>query len=202
MKVKTAFTAMLLLSVSGSALAGMGGSKFHRFFDTNEDGVVAMGEFDGAAAERFARMDADKDGKLSQDEFRAYVKQRRGQRQQRKMAKMDTNKDGNISRDEFIGFKTMRAEKKFSRMDKDSNGVVTADEFKQCKSKHKGKKGKRFGGRMFNRLDANNDGTVTRDESYQAWSAWFNRIDANQDKTVTKDEVMQHRQNRPHHKNH
>ena len=54
----------------------------------------------GAAAEKFARMDADKDGKVSEKEFfAAYPNMQKGD-----FTAIDTDKDGSISEKEWFGF--------------------------------------------------------------------------------------------------
>lgn len=54
----------------------------------------------GAAAEKFAKMDADKDGKVSEKEFfAAYPNMQKGA-----FTAIDTDKDGSISEKEWFGF--------------------------------------------------------------------------------------------------
>ena len=53
----------------------------------------------GWTADRFAAMDANKDGKVSGDEFV------RGRKLEREFNEKDTNGDGKLSRPEFFGFK-------------------------------------------------------------------------------------------------
>lgn len=54
----------------------------------------------GAAAEKFAKMDADKDGKVSEKEFFAAYPNM----QKAAFAAIDTDKDGSISEKEWYGF--------------------------------------------------------------------------------------------------
>ena len=54
----------------------------------------------GAAAEKFAKMDTDKDGKVSEKEFFAAYPNM----QKAAFAAIDTDKDGNISEKERYGF--------------------------------------------------------------------------------------------------
>ncbi len=54
----------------------------------------------GAAAEKFAKMDTDKDGKVSEKEFFAAYPNM----QKAAFAAIDTDKDGSISEKEWFGF--------------------------------------------------------------------------------------------------
>ncbi len=174
--------------VSGTAFAQRGHNKFMRFFDSDKDGNVTMQEFDKAAKSRYQRMDKNNDGKMTDDEFKAYLSERRDERRNKKFQKMDANKDGAVSKDEYIAYQTNKAEKRFSRMDTDKNSMLTQEE-----NNKRGKRRRPGGNKMLKRLDTNNDGIVTQKESYNAWSNWFGRIDANGDKTVTKEEVRAYR---------
>lgn len=191
----TTFTLLsVVLASSGLAVAGghghAGGQKFMKFFDTNQDGTVTQEEFSIAAASRFTKMDSDKNGVVSADEFRSYVRTRRSEHRQQRYQDMDANKDGQISKDEFLLSKRQRAEGKFARMDKNGDGLVSAEEHASCRFNKRG----HFGGRrIFQRLDANNDGSVTKAEGTSAWSNWFKRLDSNDDQVVTTEEVGQAR---------
>lgn len=195
---KQLITALTLLGVGlvGSApvLAGGygrdGGQKFMQFFDTNQDGTVTLEEFTDAAANRFAKMDSDKNGSVSADEFRAYVQGRRGEHRQQRYVEMDTNKDGQISKDEFLASKRRHAEHQFDRMDTNGDGLLSAGEFaSRPAGGHRG-----FGGRrIFQRLDTNGDGVITKAEGMAAWGNWFDHLDTNHDQVVTTEEVQQAR---------
>lgn len=189
---KSVITSVLIAGLLSSqlAIASKGGSgKFMHFFDANNDGTVTMDEFDEAARTRFTRMDSDKNGILSQEEFHNYIKLRRMEHKAKKLELMDSNKDGKVSESEYVTYKAENAKRKFAQMDKDKDGNLTAEEMKSCGKRRHGK-----GKYIFKRMDQNGDGQVTREESYAAWSAWFARIDANGDKVVTSDEVNTFRQ--------
>lgn len=189
---KSVFTTIIVASLLGShaVLADMGGQgKFMRFFDTNNDGIVTLDEFNESAGARFARMDANNDDKLTKEEFRGYIKQRKSENRAKMLERMDTNKDSAVTEDEYVAYKSEKAKLKFVHMDKNVDGALSAEEM-QDHGKHKHGKGKR----IFKRMDKDGDGQVTRDESYAAWSAWFARVDANGDMVVTTDEVNAYRQ--------
>lgn len=184
------------LAMNGAlVMAGDGQGRFMRHFDTNNDGRVHLEEFNAAAADRFKRMDADANGVIDKDEFRAYVRARKDERRQRKFARIDSDANGVVERSEFLAYKQAKAERKFTRMDKNADGIISKEEYASCKKRKHHKK------RMFKRMDKDGDGKITQDESMTVWSNWFKRIDANHDQVVTTDEVKAFR-NKLHGKNH
>lgn len=189
---KAVLASLFILGMLGSSIAQAdrgGPGKFMHFFDANQDGTVTLDEFNEAASARFKRMDSDGNGKVSQDEFRDYVKSRRIEHKADKLKRIDTNGDGKVTEDEYIAYSADKAKRKFSRMDKNKDGDLSAEEMKNCKHH------KRFGSkRIYHKLDGNNDGQITKEESYKAWSDWFTRIDANGDKVVSTDEVKAYRE--------
>ncbi len=85
--------------------------------DTNGDGVITRQEFMAASDARFARMDANKDGKLTADE-------RQGRRGGRMGATADANGDGVVTLDE----QRAQAARTFDRLDRNKDGKIDASE--------------------------------------------------------------------------
>ena len=155
------------------------GAALQRFKDMDADnnGSVTLEEFQAYIAskrqarrtEYFNRIDTNKDGSISQQEYIDYKQKKAEMRFQA----MDTNKDGLLSNEEFA------ARSKGRKGHKHWHG-------------HDGKNP------IFSKLDANHDGNITQQESIAAWTRWFNQIDANGDKTVTIDEVRNFRDHMGH----
>jgi len=87
----------LLLALPGLGFAkGLGevvtGSVFQAM-DAKKDKVVDPGEMKGWLHSNFEKMDTNKDGKISKEEFLAA-----------QIAPMDTNKDGAIELDEYMNY--------------------------------------------------------------------------------------------------
>lgn len=106
------------------------------------------GHHGGMMLKHFDEVDADKDGKITQDELKAHHDAKR--------AEVDSDDDGKLSKAEFLAKAEKRAERKFARMDKNEDGFITEDEKKM--KKHHGKAD------YFNKLDADKDGALTKQE--------------------------------------
>lgn len=106
-----------------------GGDRFEKL-DANDDGIVTAAEMDAQQADLLAAADANGDGGISEEEFRAHRKAKR--KEWREKNNPDTNGDGLVDRVEFIA----AAEKRFDRLDKDGNGVISEDERRSKRGRH------------------------------------------------------------------
>ena len=108
--------------------------------DTDADGRVSRAEATAAAsnksAEWFDKLDADKDGYVTQDEMkqaRAAREHKRGEMKQRMAARFteaDANKDAQLSLDE-VQAKMPKLAERFSTLDADKDGMLSKEELKQ-----------------------------------------------------------------------
>mgnify|MGYP001765219987 CR=1 FL=1 len=107
--------------------------------DENADGVIDRNEFLTQAEGVFAAMDADTDGQLTLEEYKAVrMGPQRGlnpareammqQRKVERFAPMDTNRDGRVGRDEFLA---AHGGQMFKAMDGDGDGRITPQEFRR-----------------------------------------------------------------------
>lgn len=112
----------------------------------SDHGPMQMFDFDA--------VDADKDGKITAEEFAAF--------RTAEFAKSDTNSDGQISADELaakhIADATARAAemsaKMIERMDENADGQISPEEMENGPRPVS----------MFERADADSDGALTKDE--------------------------------------
>lgn len=127
----TTVAATLTFVAAGAALAdggrmGWGGKDRHgpgmilTQFDLNKDGVLTQDEMTEAVAARFAAADADKDGKVSLEEFRAYRLAEAEPMRVRAFQRLDSNGDGKVTREEFDRISA----RMFSRLDRDDDGSL------------------------------------------------------------------------------
>lgn len=147
--------------------------------------------------EHFARIDANRDGVVAQDELQAmrgmHMRRmaegpgahggHRGAMREGPMRdpnaafdRLDANRDGSISRDEFAKAREVRIEKRMVRNDGQPGGR---------------KMGMRHGGRgmgIMRRADGNGDGRITLAEAEAAALQRFDRMDANRDGRLTPEE--------------
>lgn len=150
------------------------------------DGVQTRAEVVDRVRAMFARMDADRDGFITQNDRQAMKGQKqrlRGERRAdpaRRMAmfeRLDTNRDNMISRDEFARAQAMRGER-------GPRGAMNGRRMGM----------QRMGGGMMRRADANGDRRISLAEAETAALQRFDRADRNRDGRVTQDERQQVRQ--------
>lgn len=114
-----------LTAVGAQAKPGGGGGRHNP--DSNGDGVVTRAEVEANVAQRFARMDINKDGKVDKADREAAQKQReakRGARRGGQPGGPDADGDGALSLDEM----KRAAMQRFDRVDSDRDGKLTAAE--------------------------------------------------------------------------
>ena len=129
--------ALIAASVSAISVAQNPDRSMTRL-DANKDGVVDKTE--AAAHPRLAQnfdvMDANKDGKLSNDELRAAKEQHKGAGGKGQgFAKADANGDGFIDKTEAAGMP--RLAQRFDQLDTDKDARLSAQEM-QAARKHGG----------------------------------------------------------------
>lgn len=93
--------------------------------DANGDGVLTRDEALAFAAQRFDRLDADHDGRLTADEVRASFRQKRAER----WKKLDTDGDGRISKAEAQA-NAPRLAARFDKLDANGDGFLTPEELR------------------------------------------------------------------------
>lgn len=173
-KVSLAISAAAL-AVAGIAYAQM--PEKHAKIDADGDGVITRAERQTAATAMFARLDANKDGKLDQTDRDAHRQQMRSAM----FAKLDADKNGSISKDEFMNAKPGHEGGK--RMGAAGMGGHDGHRMGGGHAGHRG------GGMMMMKMaDTNNDGSVSQAEFTAAADKHFDMADANKDGKITKEE--------------
>jgi Ca2+-binding EF-hand superfamily protein len=145
MKTRTILAAAVLAAslAAGSAhAASHARDTFIKEQDQNGDGVVTKDEFAATRAIQFAKIDADKNGVLSEAE---YVNEFKARLEARLKTSDRTDEKKQEERERQMRQTVVR----FHVLDSDKSGGITKAEFDYS------------GWRMFNVHDTNNDGTVS-----------------------------------------
>ena len=168
----TILAGVALLGATGVALAQPQGERFDRNADVTRQQVIERTDA------RFARLDADNDGRATAEEGRQAHEQRRAERAGRMFERLDANSDGSVSRAEFDQARAQRAERRAERGDRGMRGMH------RMHRRH-GARGERLFGEQ---------GFVTREQMRERALARFDRMDANRDGTLTAAERQQARE--------
>lgn len=189
--IGTGLAAMLIASgVAVAAPGGMGRGPMGG--DANKDGILTRAELTTQLEARFAKMDVDGDGQITQKDRDA----RQKARADKHFKQLDADGNGQISRAEFDAAQTRRAEAREQFREKRAEKraeAQAAGEGQRAEGKHRmrGKGRMHHGGmhgRMGGMMDANKDGVITKQEFMAPALAHFDRMDANKDGQVTKEE--------------
>lgn len=150
----------------------------------DRDAVQTRADAEAKAAQMFARMDANKDGKLDAADRAA----QHAERQAKMFASLDADGNGSISKAEWDKHGADRAAKRAERGEKRAD----AGEAGEGKRHHgmRGGHGKRGGhrGMMMGKADTDGDKAVSQAEFQTAALARFDAADANKDGQVTPEE--------------
>jgi Ca2+-binding EF-hand superfamily protein len=143
--------------------------------DADGNGTLTRAEAQTHAAERFAKMDANKDGKIDASDRAA----RRAAMQTKMFERLDANKDGSISKAEWDQHSAGRAAKRGEK-----RADAGATEGKRGMRGHHGMRG----GMMMGKADTNGDKAISQAEFETAALTRFDAADANKDGQVTAEE--------------
>lgn len=128
--------------IAAGALFAMASPALAQTTDAKPQGMT-LEQFQAKNGDKmFARLDANKDGKISREEFEAYRGQnakvdaaatKAGKRGERMFARFDKDKDGFLSRTEADAVLAWR----YKRMDANNDGILTLEELQAKPGKAK-----------------------------------------------------------------
>lgn len=169
--------AAALVAVPALAAPAAGGARANP--DADGNGVLTRAEVEADVARRFAKLDANRDGKVDEGDRAAHRKAKADEM----FAAADSDRNGSISRAEFDAAQATREAKRAERR------AAMADGHGGGRDGKRGKRGGHGGGdRLLAMVDINGDKAVTSVEMRTAALARFDRIDANKDGQVTAEE--------------
>ncbi|WP_439568115.1 EF-hand domain-containing protein [Sphingopyxis sp.] len=153
--------------------------------DADGNGTLTRAEAQAHATQMFARMDANKDGKIDPADRAA----QHTERQAKMFAAIDADGNGSISKAEWDQHRADRAAKRAERGDKRAD-AGEAGEGKRHGMRGHGKRGGHHGmrGGMMAKADTNGDKAISQAEFQTAALARFDAADANKDGQVTAEE--------------
>ncbi|HEY0134226.1 MAG TPA: EF-hand domain-containing protein [Nannocystis sp.] len=182
---------------------GRGGLKK---LDTDGDGMISQAEArDSRLADKFAELDADKDGKLSKDELHAMKGKGHdpAERAAHMLKKFDANNDGAITQAE-VGDHPKLADK-FAELDADKDGKLTSTELQAMRGPgHGGGHGKghdkgewhdmdpaQRAAKMMEKFDADKDGSLSAAElaEHPKLAGKFAEVDTDKDGKLSSAEL-------------
>ena len=166
------------LSLAALSIGGVAYAAHHDGPDG--DRTVTRAELQTHAAEMFAKMDVNKDGRIDQADRSAHEIALRNEH----FTKLDTNKDGSISRAEFDAAHSGGPD--HGPGGGKSLGGMGMGGAMMGRSAHG--KGHRGGMKMMQMADTNKDQAINREEFSAAHLKHFEMSDANKDGKVTPDE--------------
>ncbi|MBJ7498511.1 MAG: hypothetical protein JHC57_02020 [Sphingopyxis sp.] len=172
MNRKIVFLTLGAALVAAPVLAAPGGA--------DRNATQTRAEVQTKAAEMFARMDVNKDGKLDAADRAA----KRAEMQAKMFERLDADKDGSISKAEWDQHGADRAAK---RGEKRADAGAAGEGKRHGMRGHHGKRGGHHG-MMMGKADTDGDKAISQAEFQTAALARFDAADANKDGQVTPEE--------------
>lgn len=135
-------------------------------YDTNKDGIISRAEMEAGKTAEFAKADANADGFLSWDEFKAWNEAKRTAQIKTVFAVMDADSNGSVSATEFTNASPERsatqAASMFALADTNADGALSLEELAALRAGNGDPLEKQL--EMFTARDANADKQLSVDE--------------------------------------
>ena len=176
---------------------GRRGERLLRRFDADRDGTVTRDEFSKHVRERFAELDLDNDGRITDADLPPALRGRGlltgdaeaprrgiGRRMLTLLRGADADKDGVVTRDEVLA----AADKRFATLDRNKDGALDKADADALRKDTVDYRARRF----IHRFGADSDGKVTKEQFFAKAKERFARLDRNSDGTVSRGERGRH----------
>ena len=179
------------------------GERLLRRFDADRDGKVTKDEFMKDVGARFAELDLNNDGRITEEDLPPAMRGRGiltgnadtprrgiGRRVFTLLREADANKDGVITRDEALA----AAERRFAGLDRNKDGALDKADGDVLRKETADYRVQRF----MHRYGADRDGKVTKDQFFAKAKERFARLDRDGDGTLSRGERGRHKGHRGH----
>lgn len=120
--------------VLAAALAVSAGTAVAGEHQRGPKGPVTREAAADRGAKMFAEIDANKDGRLTAEEFKGHMAKHADKSIEQAVEKLDANKDGFVDAAEFDAAGKAR----FAKADRDGDGVLSEDEMRDARKKGEG----------------------------------------------------------------
>jgi Ca2+-binding EF-hand superfamily protein len=161
--------------------------RFMKRFDADRDGKVTKEEFSKSRRDRFAWRDLNDDGRIGLEDMPPSARERAGRWADRAKEAQES-KDGKEAQEQKggRGFTLERilgrSDRQFSRLDRNGDGVIDMSDLQSAASERMAFASQRF----FRRYDADRDGKVSRDEFNRSARERFVQLDLDDDGKITE----------------
>jgi Ca2+-binding EF-hand superfamily protein len=173
------------------------GDRLLRMFDADKDGKVTKDEFLAGIRKRFAELDLDNDGRITDADLPPMMRGRNvlaggatgspggqigmGFPMLRWLTDADSNKDGVITLDEALA----AAEKRFVGFDRNKDGVVDKADLDSMRKEMVDYRVKRF----IHHFGADKEGKVSREQFTKKAAERFAQLDVDNNGTIDRNEL-------------
>ena len=128
MKHRFQACAVAAVILSSPALAQLSADQTMGFLDLDKDGKVSRNEYLTFQQRRLSQYDANGNGRLSRDEFKASLAPEARKNAREVFRVFDANKDGGLSQEEFLGYHAFVFKNYF---DSNKDGFITLEEWRK-----------------------------------------------------------------------
>jgi Ca2+-binding EF-hand superfamily protein len=128
MKRRFQVCAAAVIMLASPALAQLSASQTIGYLDLDKDGKVSLNEYLTFQQPRLSQYDANGNGRLSRDEFKASLAPAAQKSARESFRVFDANKDGGLSQEEFLGYHAFVFKNYF---DSNKDGFITAEEWRK-----------------------------------------------------------------------
>jgi len=150
--------------------------------DANHDGKLTEDELPERGRQRFSGADSDQDGAITLEELKKFEEKRRLENAKRMIERLDEDGDGKLALSEI----PERMRPRLQPLDRNRDGILTQEELAAPRPDNAARRDPK---RLIARLDKDGDGALSGDEIPGWMQRRMERLDKNGDGRLTVDEL-------------